>query len=81
MFLLFLISCEVFGVPLAQDQNCGRREGAVANIVGGDKASKNEWPWLVAFVKIPEGNFFCAGSLLSSYSVLSGECEDEIICE
>lgn len=69
-FRLFLINCEICGALSVQSQSCDLRQGLVANVVGGDKAAKNEWPWLVAFDKIPEEKFFCAGSLVSFKHVL-----------
>lgn len=76
--MLSLISSEIFA---DQAQTCGQRKGLIGKIVGGIKAEKNEWPWLVAFVVIPEEMFFCAGSLISNNHVLSGECGEEINCE
>lgn len=71
--LLFGIGCDVFATPTTQGQDCGRRKGIGANIVRGNKTTRNEWPWLVAFVKLPEEIFFCGGSLVSATIVLSGK--------
>lgn len=73
VFSLFLISCEIFVASSSQVQPCGQRKGGGGNIIDGIKAKKNEWPWLVAFVKVPEGKFFCGGSLISDKHILSGE--------
>lgn len=79
VFLFFLVTSGSFGAQ-AQNRRCGRRQGfspvkdfRSSRIVNGDAAWKNEWPWLVAFVKIPEEKFFCGGSLVSRKHILSGE--------
>lgn len=59
--LICIIICDIFG---AQVQTCGRRQG-IGGLIVGSKNAKNDWPWLVAFVKIPENKFFCTGSLVS----------------
>lgn len=68
----FLISHEVLVASQTQVQSCGHRQGVIGKIVNGIKAKKNYWPWLVAFVKVPENSFFCGGSLISVQHALSG---------
>lgn len=70
ILFLFLLNFEAFA---SQVQRCGLRQGAFGKVVGGVKAKKNEWPWLVAFIKVPENTFFCGGSLISAQHILSGE--------
>lgn len=66
-----LISCKIFNH--AKVLSCGRRQGFGASVIGGEKAKKNEWPWLVGFVKVPEEKFFCGGSLVTEKHIVSGE--------
>lgn len=63
----------LFAISVANAKSCGRRSNVVGTIFGGNKALKNEWPWLVAFVDRQSESFFCCGSLISSKHVLSGE--------
>lgn len=66
------ISCGVIRATQAQTQGCGRQQKPFG-VFGGMSASKIEWTWVVAFIKLPEQQFFCAGSLISERHVLSGQ--------
>lgn len=68
--LFFVVNFEVFGA--SQALGCGRQQGVVGRVVGGTQAKKNEWPWLVAFVKLPDEKYFCAGSLIGVKNIVSG---------
>ena len=50
---------------------CGTVRGHSTRIVGGQPASKNQYPWQVALVSKGSSRLFCGGSLISSTSVLT----------
>jgi len=50
---------------------CGIHEGNRNRIVGGQPATKNEYPWLVALVQTGSVQPFCGGTLISSRTVLT----------
>lgn len=68
----FVMICGVFGNLQSYHQDCGRR--TIGRIVGGSKVeSKDEWPWLVAFVNKVKHSFSGSGSLISEKHIVSGE--------
>lgn len=75
-FLLLLFSCTVSS---DDNFNCGRRQGFVGTILGGEKVRKGEWPWTVAVYHLqvekssPRERFSCSGSLISQQHILSGK--------
>ena len=50
---------------------CGPVRGHATRIVGGQPASKNQYPWQVALVFKGSSRPFCGGSLISSISILT----------
>lgn len=65
------VSCKKFH---HENLNCGGRDRVIGTVFGGQKMNKTDlpWPWLTAFMHIPEQNLFCAGSLISQKHTLSG---------
>merc|ERR1719309_147244 len=57
--------------PPPADCKCGVPQVLRNRIVGGQPASKNEYPWLVAIVKRGSTRSFCGGVLISSRTVLT----------
>merc|ERR1719295_2069254 len=57
--------------PQPADCKCGVPQVLRNRIVGGQPASKNEYPWLVAIVQRGSTLSFCGGVLLSSRTVLT----------
>lgn len=55
----------------ANTNHCGLRANFRGTIVGGKTSIRNEWPWLAGLVQITSGIFFCGGSLVSEYHVLT----------
>ena len=50
---------------------CGKAEEILTRIVGGQPASKNEYPWQVGLVTPSGSRPYCGGSLISSKTVLT----------
>jgi hypothetical protein len=76
IFLFVITICYVSGFPSVSNDQCKKGSGGVGGfIVGGERAQKGDWRWVVAFKHWPSGNFFCGGSLISNRHVLSGEYE------
>jgi len=50
---------------------CGVPQVSRNRIVGGQPATKNEYPWLVALVQTGSSRPFCGGTLISSKTVLT----------
>merc|ERR1719341_2363639 len=57
--------------PSSSSCKCGVPQGNRNRIVGGQAATKNEYPWLVALVKSGSSRPFCGGTLISSKTVLT----------
>merc|ERR1711872_51206 len=57
--------------PQPADCKCGVPQVLRNRIVGGQPASKNEYPWLVAIVQRGSTLSFCGGVLISSRTVLT----------
>merc|ERR1719341_118674 len=57
--------------PSSSSCKCGVPQGNRNRIVGGQAATKNEYPWLVALVKAGSSRPFCGGTLISSKTVLT----------
>lgn len=55
------------------DFECGQRRRFSGLIFGGEKMSRGEFPWMVAFHHIEFDQFFCAGTLISKKHVLTGD--------
>lgn len=70
----FVISAVVFLFPFPT--KAGDCDGVISRMFGGEKTSRKEWPWNVAFIHRPSEKFFCGGSLISDRHVLSGEFLD-----
>jgi secreted trypsin-like serine protease len=76
IFFLVITICCVLGLPSASNEQCKKGSGGVGGfIVGGERAQKGDWRWVVAFKHLPSGNYFCGGSFISNRHVLSGKCE------
>ena len=76
--LIFLVICGGHSQRQGEVQRCGIKpnlDGISSRIFGGDEVESNAWPWLVAFVFRPIDKFSCAGSLVSSKYVISGEIQ------
>jgi Trypsin len=83
--LIFVAICYICVEGQSVREKCGRKLSAsgqvfggrkvqnAMRIIGGERVQSNEWPWLVVFVYSSENEFFCAGSLVSSKHVISGE--------
>jgi secreted trypsin-like serine protease len=56
----------------SRDVECGKRLESAGLIYGGKATVKGSWPWLVAFTYRSNGEFFCAGSLVSKRHVVTG---------
>ncbi|KAA0200982.1 hypothetical protein HAZT_HAZT001586 [Hyalella azteca] len=50
--------------------DCGRKNIA-ARVVGGQVATKNEYPWMVGILEVGDAEPFCGGSLISNQWVLT----------
>merc|ERR1719244_315914 len=57
--------------PSSGGCRCGVPQVNRNRIVGGQPAVKNEYPWLVALVRVGSTKPFCGGTLLSSRTVLT----------
>lgn len=57
--------------PPTSSCKCGVPQGSRNRIVGGQPATKNEYPWLVALVQTGTSRPFCGGTLISSKTVLT----------
>jgi len=58
--------------PLTGGQcKCGVPQTNRLRIVGGQPATKNEYPWQVALVRVGSSSPFCGGTLISSNTVLT----------
>ena len=50
---------------------CGRRK-AGSRVVGGTDAQPGFWPWQVLLdLKVTQGPYWCAGSILSPYWIVT----------
>ena len=57
--------------PPPSSCKCGEPQGSRNRIVGGQPATKNEYPWTVALVRNGQTKPFCGGTLLSSKTILT----------
>ena len=57
--------------PSSGPCHCGVPQTNRLRIVGGQPASKNEYPWQVALVRYGSSKPFCGGTLISSNTVLT----------
>ncbi|KAK2721786.1 hypothetical protein QYM36_003932, partial [Artemia franciscana] len=64
-------------------QFCGISSRRSLRIIGGQRAHKGDWPWIVVlFDETGDGTFFCQGSLISSFQVLTAaHCFREVEAE
>ena len=69
-FLEYLSKILASAIPTSSCK-CGTVRGHSTRIVGGQPASKNQYPWQVALVSRGSSRPFCRGSLISSSSVLT----------
>lgn len=70
LIILLAISGVCVGRASRKVPQCGKRSVFDGNIFGGDHTEVNAWPWLVALRH--NDVFFCAGSLVSTKHVVSG---------
>merc|ERR1719384_59704 len=57
--------------PVVGNCRCGQKGGVGTKIVGGQAATRNEYPWQVGLVSNNGRTPFCGGTLLSSDTVLT----------
>jgi trypsin len=57
--------------PSSGPCKCGVPQSNRLRIVGGQAATKNEYPWQVAFIRYGSSKPFCGGTLISSNTVLT----------
>lgn len=70
----FVILVFQFGCCCQGDKvKCGTVNLVKSLVVGGDKADRLEWPFLVAVYKKSPYEFICGGTLLSHTHVLTGK--------
>lgn len=72
LLLLFLIASTKF--IDATDSECGETKAIILSvrIFNGEQTSHGEWPWMASlFYSYDE--FFCGGSIISQYHLLTGE--------
>lgn len=70
-FMVIMICCSL-GLSVGNEQ-CKKGRSVIGAIVGGERAQKGEWRWMVAFIHMEKGNYFCSGSLISNRHILSGK--------
>jgi len=65
--------------PVVGNCRCGQKGGVGTKIVGGQAASRNEYPWQVGLVSTRGGRPFCGGILISSDTVLTAaHCQTSV---
>lgn len=72
-FVLIISISSVLGLPNASSDQCKKGRGFTGQIVGGERAKKGDWRWVVAFIHWRSENYFCGGSLISTRHILSGK--------
>lgn len=73
LFWFVITICYVSGFPSVNDnEQCKKGKSFGGFIVGGKRAKKGDWRWVVALKHAPSGRYFCAGSLIINRHVLSG---------
>lgn len=72
-FVFFIVICGF--CCQSEGQHCGKRPEKIISkgTIGSKKMEEYSWPWLVAFLRKPSDELFCAGNLILSKHVISGE--------
>lgn len=72
---LVIWSCLAFKLSLgALEDECGHgRTKVLPFVIGGERAKRNDWPWMAAVIDRKNDEFVCGGSLISEKHVLSGK--------
>ena len=66
-------------VSIRSDCLCGKTGEILTRIVGGQPATKNEYPWQVGMVTPSGSRPFCGGSLITSNTVLTAaHCQMDV---
>lgn len=75
-----LVQAKVFNCNSTAPCGCSTNPANInARIYGGETAASHSWNWAVS-LRVPNGNHFCGGSILSKYYILTAaHCVDEPI--
>lgn len=70
-FAVVFLFIGIFDGITSEREKCGIKGSPTGQILGGKRAIKNEWPWVANLMHLPDGKFFCAGTLIHAKKVLT----------
>lgn len=80
-YLLFVVAIMIFIIQIvllffihfSHSQECGKINARLSLIVGGNKAIRGEFPFLVALFEYLKEDFLCGGTLVTNKHAITGK--------